>query len=125
MVISMDRFTDETGAVSAWVFLEDESMSADLEDVAGIALRGDESEVTRFTFVDAATGTAYEAPDVTVRAGALNVGVQIVDLTGNAPELLVAEGLAGRLLARIDYPRGRSRSDLPPRALRPPPSVPR
>ncbi|MGD9714620.1 MAG: hypothetical protein AB7V46_21560, partial [Thermomicrobiales bacterium] len=98
------EFTDESGAASAWSFMEDESFSATSVDTPLRTPLGQQSEASRDRGVDDA-GTPFEQLDITFQIGNLHAGVAVVDWTGSPVDQRTAEALAARLLQRIEAVR--------------------
>lgn len=95
-------YEDAAGAELGFAVTEDEGETEDIEDVADAPELGDESELTRITGTDEATGNPFTSLDYAFRVDNLIAGVSVTDFSGEEPNQDEVIALAELVLERIE-----------------------
>ncbi|MET0773578.1 MAG: PQQ-binding-like beta-propeller repeat protein [Candidatus Limnocylindrales bacterium] len=112
------EYADAAGASAAWELLEDESGNDAARDLDEHRDLGDVSEITVEEGEDPANGARYALADLTIRRGAMHLGVAMIDWSGGTPDPLALRALGERLVERADTARAHPTRALGSRLLR-------
>ena len=119
VVSAVTAYADAAGAATGFALLASDGAAPAARTMRGVIAFGDESRITRTFVPGGEAGRPVARLELTVQLGALVAAVAVTDLTGKRDwGVVVVEGLAAALLARIEAVRAGEAPGLAPRLLR-------
>jgi hypothetical protein len=119
VIVSIDEYADSAGADQGLEILTivNDVLDPTAQAITGTRTFGEDSQIILY-------GQASDPwLDMQIRLGAMNVGIAIIDYTGQIPEVAEIEALAGALLTKIERERAEESPGLSVHGLRLTPAV--